>query len=661
MTENLTQTNHSSDDLSKDIKNKTAAGASAGGKQSMPFQAEVKEILSMMVHSLYSQKEIFLRELISNASDALDKLRFEAIAHKDWKVSDTERTITLTPDPSAHLLKIEDNGIGMTYEEVVKNIGTIAHSGTREFIKAKQEIKDRPELIGQFGVGFYSAFMVADRVSLHTQHAGENDGTLWESAGDGEYTVSRVPRPGGHGTTITLHLKPQPTEIAESEPAQNFTDEWTLRSIVKKYSDFISFPIRLVTRPKAEPGKDEPEAKIDVINSQKAIWLRNPSEIKPEEYAEFYHHIAHDWSEPFRTIHFKAEGTQEFAALMFIPKDVPHDYHYRDTKFGLSLYIRRVFIMAHCEDLQPHYLRFVKGLVDSSDLPLNVSREILQKDVQTQKMQKAIVGKILGHLKDLMAKERADYETFWTHFGPSIKEGLVTDHGNKEKLSDLLLVRSTAGEQWSSLGEYVGRMKPEQKAVYYVTGDSVDLLKNSPYLERLKDKGYEVIFLTDTVDEWLTNELKEYKGKKLISITSDELDLDSAEEKQAKEEDNKKAEEKFGGLKKFIEETLREEIKEVRFSDRLIESPVCLISVSDDPSARMSRILESMGKAAPKVKRILEINPKHLVFEKILALDESRKKDWVEIIYSQALLNEGSPIADPTKLSRQISNLMIQA
>lgn len=644
-------------------------------KKNMAFQAEVKEILSLMIHSLYSQKEIFLRELISNASDALDKLRFESLTHPEWKLSDQERGITITPDEKSRTIKIQDNGIGMSYDEVVKNIGTIAHSGTKEFLRVKQDLKDKPELIGQFGVGFYSSFIVADKVILHTQRAGETQGTVWESAGDGEYAISEAPRPEGHGTSITLHLK----DFSNDDSTPNFCDEWTLRAIIKKYSDFIAFPVRLrVTRP-IEPKPDanengdqkaetEPqnesaadakfEIKEETVNSQKALWLRSPSEIKPEEYKEFYHHITHDWAEPLRTIHFKAEGTQEFAALMFIPKNVPFDYNQRDFKHGLSLYVKRVFIMANCEDLLPRYLRFVRGMVDSSDLPLNVSREILQHDVQVQRIQKALVGKVLNFFKDMLNKERSDYESFWEHFGSSVKEGLLQDFGNKEKISDLLLFKSTASDAWTTLSEYVERMKPEQQSIYFLSGDSIEILKNSPYLERLKDKGYEVLLLTDVVDEWASRELPEYKGKKLVSIATENLDLDTEDEKKAKEEENKKAEEKFGDLKKFIETTLKDEVKEVRYSSRLVESPVCLVSQMHDPSARMERILGAMGRDTTKSKRILEINPKHAVFEKILDLSEERKTEWIEILFNQALLNEGSTIRDPAKFSRQIANLM---
>ena len=641
---------------------------STEAKKTVPFQTEVKELLNLMIHSLYSQKEIFLRELVSNASDAIDKLRVEAFTHKEWQVSDAERSILIIPDPAAHTLTIQDNGIGMSADEVVQNIGTIAHSGTREFLKASAQMKDKPELIGQFGVGFYSAFMVADRVTLHTQKAGETTGTVWESTGNGEYSIGTAPRTEGHGTTIVLHLKPVTEAKGEDESAQDFTEEWTLRGIIKKYSDFISVPVKMrVTRQVAKQTEDgtpseEKTAQVtdETINSQKALWMRSASGIKPEEYSDFYRQVSHDWNEPLRTIHFRAEGTQEFSALMFIPKEAPYDYNHRDTKFGLSLYVRRVFIMSHCEDLQPHYLRFVKGIVDSSDLPLNVSREILQKDSQIQGIQKAIVSKILNSLKDLMKSSRGDYETFFENFGVSLKEGVVTDRAQKEKLSDLLLFKTNSAEGWTSLADYVARMKPEQKEIYFLSGDSAETLKNSPYLERLKSKDYEVILLTDSVDEWLTRELAEYKEKKLVSVTSEKLDLDTAEEKTAKQEDLKKAEEKLGDLKTFIQTTLNNQIKEVRYSDRLVDSPACLVSQGEDPSARMERILGSMGKNAPHTKRILEINPVHPVFEKIKNRGESQKAEWIEMLYNQALLNEGSPIENPAKFGQQIAKLMME-
>lgn len=626
-------------------------------KKNMSFQAEVKEILNLMVHSLYSQREIFMRELISNASDALDKLRFESLLHPEWNLTSEERAILLTPDSAERTLKIQDNGIGMSYDEVVKNIGTIAHSGTREFLRAQQEMKAKPELIGQFGVGFYSAFMVAEKVYLHTQKAGENQGTLWESNGDGEFTISSIPRPEGHGTTITIKLK----DFSSEEGSQDFCDTWTLKGIIRKYSDFITYPVKIKKDNSASTdATKQSTVEYETVNSQKALWQKNPSEVKEEEYKEFYRHISHDWSEPLRSIHFKAEGTQEFSALMYIPKEAPFDYNQRETKHGLSLYIKRVFIMANCEDVQPQYLRFIKGLVDSSDLSLNVSREILQKDPQVSKIQKALVAKVLGYLKDMMSKDRKDYETFWGKFGATLKEGVVVDSPNRAKIADLLLFRSTDTDAWTSLSEYVSRMKPDQKSIYYLSGDSDEVLKNSPYLERLRAKDYEVLLLTDTVDEWVTRDLKEFEGKKLISISGDELDIETEDERKAMDEQNKEADAKFGDLKKFIEKTLSEQVKEVRYSSRLVDSPVCLVSQGQDPTARMARILEGMGQEM-KPKRILEINPQHPIFEKILKLNDSHKNEWIEILYNQALLNEGSPIKDPVRFSKQISSLMVDA
>lgn len=639
-------------------------------KETMQFQTEVKEILNMMIHSLYSHKEIFLRELISNASDALDHLRYQEVVNKDIKTSDIEKHIRLTPNAKENTLTISDNGIGMSKDDVVQNIGTIAYSGSKNFIKKIKEMKDKPELIGQFGVGFYSAFMVADKVTLHTQKAGSDEGTVWESQGDGSYTIESKPRSEGHGTSITLHFK-KDEDKKDSEDMgmpQNFTEEWQLKSLVKKYSDFISYPIKMKCT-REEPKKDSEGKEIEnetvtvetdeVLNSQKALWLKSPSDIKDEEYKDFYRHVTSDWNEPLDHIHYKAEGTQEFSALMYLPSAVPFDYNQRDMKYGLSLYVKRVFIMDNCEQLVPQYLRFMKGVVDSSDLPLNVSRELIQEDRQIAAIRKALVAKALRHLETLLKKDREKYIKFWDKFGATLKEGIASDYGNKDKLLNLMMFYGSKSDKLSTFKEYVENMPADQKDIYYITGESKDKLLNSPHLERLKEKGYEVIFLVDPVDEWVMNSVTEYEGKKLVSIAKEDLELDSEADKKKKEEEKKSNEEKFKDLTDAIKKALEEHVKDVKISDRLVDSPACLVSGAHDPSAHMQRMMEAMGQTAPKTKRILEINPKHPVLEKMLSFDQDKKNSWAEILYNQALLNEGSQIEDPAKFSKQISELML--
>ncbi len=614
-------------------------------KQTQAFNAEIKQLLDLMIHSLYSHKEIFIRELISNASDALDKIKFQSLTQDNLIVPGTELMIHLEPNKELQTLKITDNGIGMSPEEVVEYIGTIARSGTKRFAQLNQELKEKPELIGQFGVGFYSSFMVADKVTLHTQKAGTHSGTLWESKGDGTYSIDEIPRAEGHGTTITLHLK----KTEEEEETQDFTDPWTLKSLVKKYSDFIAYPIRM-------KGEKEEE----VLNSQKALWLKSPSEITADEYKEFYHHLSHDWNDPIKTTHYKAEGTMEFTALLYLPTKKPWNFNTRDTEFGLSLYVKRVFIMADCKDLIPQYLRFVKGLVDSSDLSLNVSREILQQDRQVTQIRKNVVNKILSALKDMINKERGLYETFWKEFGSTLKEGFPGDSANKEKLQEITLFKSTGVETLTTLEEYVSRMKSDQKEIYFMTGDDLNKMIESPYLEKLKEKNYEVILLADPIDEWVVEAVREYKGTKLQSVTKEDLNLDSEDEKKAKEEEKKSYLERFKPLMESIKETLKEQIKDVNISDRLTETPVCLVAGNHDPSAHMQKILSQMGQdQGVSVKRILEINPKHPVIEKMLSLQADQQKLWTEVLYSQALLNEGSNIPDPKRFSKQLAVLML--
>lgn len=614
-------------------------------KQTQSFNAEIKQLLDLMIHSLYSHKEIFLRELVSNASDAIDKLKFNSLTQDNLMTPGTELMIRLEPNKEAHTLKIQDSGIGMSPEEVVEYIGTIAKSGTKRFAQLSQEMKERPELIGQFGVGFYSSFMVADKVTLHTQKAGTHIGTLWESKGDGTYTIDEIPRAEGHGTTITLHLK----KFTEEDEVQDFTDAWTLKSLVKKYSDFIAYPIKM----KGE--KDD-----ETLNSQKALWLKSPSEITKEEYKEFYHHLSHDWNDPIKTIHYRAEGTMEFSALLYIPTQKPWNFNMRDTEYGLSLYVKRVFIMADCKDLIPQYLRFVKGLVDSSDLSLNVSREILQQDRQVTMIRKNVVNKILGNLKDMITKERGLYEMFWKEFGATLKEGFPGDTANKEKLQELTLFRSTAGDAWTTLEEYVGRMKEGQKEIYFMTGDDLAKMKESPYLEKLKEKNYEVLLLADPIDEWVVDNVRDYKEKKLQSVTKEDLNLDTEEEKKTKEEEKKSFLERFKPLMESMKDTLKDQVKDINLSDRLTETPVCLVAGSQDPSAHMQKILSQMGQdQGLNSKRILEINPKHPVIEKMLNLTGDQQKLWTEVLYSQALLNEGSNIPDPKRFSKQLADLML--
>lgn len=633
-------------------------------KVSNVFEAEVSELLNLMIHSIYSHKEIFLRELISNAADAIDKYKFEALSNT--ALGTAAFHIRLIPNEKERTLSIVDNGIGMNYEEVLKNIGTIAHSGTKEFLSKIKEAKQNPELIGQFGIGFYSSFMVAEKVVLHTQKAGTKEGVLWESQGKGKYDISKEERKEGHGTTVTLYLKDTSKEEGEEEEL-DFTKEWTLRSTIKKYSDFIAYPIHMNVK-REEPeldkenkpieGKTKKVIKDEVLNSQKAIWLRPSSEIKKEEYKEFYHHISHDFSEPQSTIHYKAEGTMEYTALLYIPQKRPFYYDYQDSNYGLKLYIHRVFILNDCKELIPQYLRFVQGLVDSSDLSLNVSREMLQKDRQMGAIRKSLTTKILNELSDTLKKDKEKYETFFQNFGSSLKEGLVLDMQNKDKILDLMLSYSSHGDKKVTLKEYLDRMPEQQKEIYYITGDSLEQLKNSPYLEKIKEKNYETLFFIDRVDEWLFSHPIEYKDKKFIAIDAKELELDTKEEKEKKEKELEKEKEKLKPLISRMEKTLEKELESVKLSSRLTKSPVCL--VSSGASARMEEMLSNMGQSS-KSKRIMEINPKHPIFDRMLKLNEAQQKEWSELLYAQALLNEGSKIPNPAEYGQKIAELMLNA
>lgn len=623
------------------------------------FQAEIQQLLDLMIHSLYSQKEIFLRELISNASDALDKLKFLALTQPGIVPEGHPYQIRLEPNMTEKTLKIIDTGIGMSRTEVQDFIGTIAKSGTKKFQQMNQEMKNRPELIGQFGVGFYSSFMVADKILLHTQKPNE-PAVLWQSEGKGSYQISEVPRAEGIGTTITLYLKNFPDE----EQVANFTETWVLKDLVKKYSDFVPYPILMKVEKDAPVEKDKTPEKIitdETLNSQKALWLKSPSEVTAEEYKDFYQHLTHDWNEPLKTIHYRAEGSMEFSALLFIPKKKPFSMLQRDQDFGLNLYVKKVFIMSDTKDLLLPYLRFVKGLVDSNDLSLNVSREILQQDKQVTQIRKNVVSKILGSLKDLLTKDRANYELFWNEFGYILKEGIPTDLSNLEKLKELVLFHTSAQDNLTTLNEYVERMKPDQKAIYFMSGDDLALIKQSPYLEKLKQKGFEVLYLVDQIDEWVTQHMTEFSGKPLKSVMKDNLDLESEEDKKQKEDHLKELTEKFKDVIAEAKDLFKDDIKDVKPSDRLIDTPACLVAGEHDPSVRMEKIYAQMDRnfAGQKIKRTLEINLDHPVFQKLLGMTPDQRKDYMEIIYSQALIFEGSPLPNPAKFTSLISKLMV--
>ena len=633
------------------------------------FKTEVQQLLDLVIHSLYSNKDIFLRELISNSSDAIDKLRFNALSNKELLNEQTDFRIKLYIDNEAKTLVIEDNGIGMTKDELEANIGTIASSGTRKFMEEikKGNSTNNPELIGQFGVGFYSAFMVADKVTMKTRPAGGNNSWTWESSGDGSYEITEGGR-DEHGTEITLSLK---------EDCRDYIVEFRLREIIKKYSDFVEYPILMdITR--EEPELDEEgnpkegaEKKVTIteetLNSMKAIWMRPKNEVKKEEYNEFYKHISHDYTDPLKTVHYSAEGTLEFKALLYLPSKAPFDmFQHEGVKHGINLYVKRVFIMDNCEALVPRYLRFVKGVVESNDLPLNVSREILQEDLVIKKIEKNVTSKILATLKDMMKKSKEDYIGFYKEFGKVIKEGVEVDPSNKDKIKDLLLFESSKSKpgEYISLKEYTDRMLPEQKNIYFLTGDSRSTIENSPHLEVFKKKDVEVLFMTEPVDEFILPGFGEYSDKSLKSIAQGDIDLGTEEEKKIAEEQKKEVTGKYKNLIKKIEESLKDDVKEVRLSDRLTDSPSCLVTDEGDINPQMERIFAAMNQPVPEVKRILEINPDHPVIEKMNQIFETDKKDsrvtdFSELLHNQALLTEGVVVKDPVRFSKLISDLMI--
>jgi len=613
------------------------------------FQTEVRELLDLMIHSLYSHKDIFLRELISNASDALDKVRFEALSRPELTPAG-ELEVALEIDPEARTLSVSDNGIGMTRDEVVENIGTIARSGTREFLRAVREAKaaTAPELIGQFGVGFYSSFMVADRITVVTRRAGTEEATRWESSGGGGYTLSEADRPAA-GTTVTLHLKPKD----EEDGLKDYTQDWVLKEIVKQYSDFVSYPIRL---------------KGETLNSMKAIWARGKDEVTEDEHREFYKHISHDWNDPLEHLSVAIEGGFEARALLYIPSKAPFDLHHRDGGHrGLSLYVKRVFIMDDWRELLPPHLRFVRGVVSSDDLSLNVSREILQKDRQVQAIRKHLVRRVVGGLKEMKEQRPEKYRTFWTEFGAVLKEGLMMpfDDG-QDKLLELVMAPSTEGRDLTSLAEYAGRMKAGQPAIYYVTATSREAAERSPHLEAFRARGYEVLFFLDPIDDLWLRLPREFEGKSLASVAKGAVDLGTEEEKKQEETAREETSERFKDLLLALRAALQDDVKDVRLSGRLTSSPACLVGEAGDLSPHMEALLRRNGQEVPKVKRVLELNPTHPLVTRLQAFHVAHPADerftrYAELLLGQALLAEGGAPADPAAFSKRLTELLVDA
>lgn len=635
------------------------------------FQAETRQLLELMIHSLYTNKEIFLRELVSNSSDALDRLRFEALTQPELTTGDEKFEIRLETDSEARTLTIHDNGIGMSREEVIANIGTIAKSGSRELMSRIQEAKSEDgmaALIGQFGVGFYSSFMVAEQVSLLTRRAGEETATLWQSTGDGTYTVVEAER-ASRGTSITLRLK----EVNKDDGLEDFTDEWVLSRIVKRYSDFVGYPVHhKVQRDKpllddeGKPKEGETETVVEdrTLNSMKPIWTRSRDEVKDEELNEFYKHISHDWTEPKKSLWLKAEGRIEYQALLFIPATAPNDLFYVAAKPGLQLYVRKVMIMESCEELMPHYLRFIRGVVDAPDLPLNISREALQHDRHITQMRRWLTRKVLDALKAMQKDESEAYAELWTEFGRAIKEGVSEDFDNKDRLLALLLFESSKDkENRTTLAEYIERMGEDQEEIFYLTGESRAQVESSPHLEAFSDKGVEVLFLVDTVDELLTQNLTEFEGKRLKSIGKGTVELGSKEEREKQKEELEEKQKSYEPLLEAMQKHLDEQVKQVRLTNRLTESPVCLVGAEHDYSPQLERLLQKGKGGGPAQRRILELNPDHPLLDKLKErfdadAESPQVSDYADLLLGYGLLAEGAELPDPARYNKLVADLM---
>jgi len=619
--------------------------------EKMAFQAEVKQLLQLMIHSLYSNKEIVLRELISNASDAADKLRFEALANGALYENDSDLKIRVAFDKATRTLSVSDNGIGMSRDEVIANIGTIAKSGTKEFFNALtgDQAKDA-NLIGQFGVGFYSAFIIADKVTLITRRAGDSDATKWESAGEGDFTLE-VADKATRGTEVTLHLR---------DGEDEFLSDWKLKTIIRKYSDHITLPIVM----KKSEWKDGAEVATDedeTVNRASALWARNKNDISEDEYKEFYKHVSHDFEAPLAWSHSRVEGNQEYISLLYIPSKAPFDLYDRERRHGIKLYVKRVFIMEDAEKLMPQYLRFVRGVIDSADLPLNVSREILQSSRDVDAIKAGSTKKTLSLLEDLAANKAEDYAVFYKEFGRVLKEGVAEDFSNKDRIAALLRFASTQADtdsQVVSFKDYISRMQPEQEVIYYITADSFSAAQHSPHLEIFRKKGIEVLLMSDRVDEWMLGSLTEFDGKKLQSIAKGDLDLGKLESDSEKEI-HKKIEEEAQTLLERIKKTLVDQVKDVRVTHRLTDSPACLISDAEDLSANLARMLKAAGQSTPDAKPILEINPTHKLVKRLEAeASDVLFNDLALVLFDQALLAEGGALNDPASFVKRMNSLI---
>ncbi|HMT93810.1 molecular chaperone HtpG [uncultured Thiothrix sp.] len=625
---------------------------SAPAKENLQFQTEVNQLLHLMIHSLYSNKEIFLRELISNAADACDKLRFEAIGNDSLYENDGDLRVEVEFDSAAHTITIRDNGIGMNRDEVVSNIGTIARSGTKDFLqKLTGDQKKDAHLIGQFGVGFYSAFIVADKVSLTTRRAGlpKDQSVRWESDAQSGYSLETVTKET-RGTEIVLHLK---------EEEQGLANDWRLRSIIRKYSDHIPLPVKML---KTAEEEGQTSTEWEVINKANALWRRSKNEIKDEEYQEFYKHISHDWEDALAWSHNRVEGNLEYTSLLYLPSRAPFDLYEQKQQHGIKLYVQRVFIMDDAEHLMPRYLRFVRGVIDSSDLPLNVSREILQSNKIIDSMKSGSVKKVLGLLETMAKDEPEKYQKFWKEFGRVLKEGPGEDFSNREQVAKLLRFASTqtdSADQTVSLEDYISRMKEGQEKIYYITADSHTAAKNSPHLEVFRKKGIEVLLLSDRVDEWLTNSLHEFAGKQLQSVAKGALDLSKLDSEEDKEE-QKKVEEQSKNLINQIKDTLKDKVEDVRVSHRLTSSPSCIVLNEHDMALYMQHLLKQAGHEMPSTKPVLEVNPSHPLLARMEAeTDDERFAEWASVLLDQAILAEGGQLEDPAGFVHRLNKLML--